>query len=221
MNNLQNTILAQYANSPVLMAMLNNMNASIDPSANLNNFYNMVWNINTAHGYGLDLWGRIVGVKRNVNIPLTSTLYVGFREGSVWEPFGQAPFWLGQNSTFYNLADATFRTLILMKALANISRCSAKVVNQILTTLFGSGGKCYALDRGSMAMLLLFEFPLSLGNLSILTQSGAIPRPAGVQAYLINGFAPASGFGFNGSGLQPFGQGIFFSGGYYPIPLSH
>jgi len=221
MIDLEQTIIAQYANSPILMALINNMNAYIDPSTNLTNFYNMVWNVSTAQGYGLDVLGRIVGVQRTINMPLQSAAYLGFKEGASWQPFGQAPFWTGGNGTVFKLNDTTFRTLILMKALANISRCSAQVINKILTTLFGSGGKCYALDRGNMAMLLLFEFNLDIGSLCIITQSGAIPRPAGVQAYLINGFSPPSGFGFQGSGLQPFGQGIFFSGGYYTVPLPH
>ena len=221
MINLEETIIAQYANSPIILALLNNMNSYIDPSTNLTNLYNMIWDVGTAQGYGLDVWGRIVGVNRAINMPLTTTNFIGFREGSVWQPFGQAPFWSGVSGSVYLLSDSVFRTLILMKALANISRCSAQNINKILTTLFGSGGKCYALDRGNMAMLLLFEFSLDLGSLLVMTQSGAIPRPAGVQAYLISGFSPPSGFGFNGSGLQPFGQGTFFPGGYFPIPLTH
>ncbi len=41
----------------------------IDPTADLNAFYDLVWNVATAQGWGLDVWGRIVGVTRNLNIP--------------------------------------------------------------------------------------------------------------------------------------------------------
>jgi hypothetical protein len=222
MINLEETIQAQWANSPIMLQLINNMNGYIDPTANLNNFYNQVQNVLTAQGYGLDVWGRIVGVQRTIVIPATaSRLY--FKESGAGTPFGpggSAPFWDGTVSgSNFRLSDSAFLTLILTKALANISLCSAPAINQMLRNLFGAQGRCYALDLGGMRMQIIFEFPLSLMDFYILTQSKALARPAGVQAWILPGWAPNQFFGFReaGSTSQPMGFGPFFSGNYQPV----
>jgi hypothetical protein len=45
---------------------------------------------------------------------------------------------------------------------------------------------------------------------AILSQSGAVPRPAGVDVSVVM-LDPTNTFGFDGSGLQPFDQGVFYS----------
>ncbi|MCS6515083.1 DUF2612 domain-containing protein [Burkholderia thailandensis] len=63
MDNVLQTVLAQYANSPTLIQLVQNMNGYIDPSADIDAFYDNVWNIQTAVGRGLDIWGKIVGLE--------------------------------------------------------------------------------------------------------------------------------------------------------------
>ena len=70
-----------------------------------------------------------------------------------------------------------------------------------------------------MTMYIVFEFLLSPLQQSILLQAGIIPRPAGVQAYLLNGVDVAGNFGFAGTGLQTFGHGSLFAGNLYPISV--
>ena len=221
MINLEETVLAQYANSPILMQLINNMNAYVDPTANLNNFYNQVWNVLTAVGYGLDRLGRVVGVNRTINIPFSATDFA-FRESGAATPLGpggSAPFWDGSFSgQNFRLTDTSFWTLILVKALSNISVCSAQSINQQLTNLFGSQGRCYSFDLGNMQMQITFEFPLSLVDFYILTQSKALSRPAGVLAFLLTGYVPGQTFGFREAGfaqpLGPGGKASLFSGNY-------
>jgi hypothetical protein len=180
---LESTIISQFANSPILMALIPDWNGAIDPAVNFDAFYQSIWNINTATGYGLDLWGRILRVTRNLSI----------------------------NGSLTTLSDADFRTLLMVKALANITDCSAHSLNQLLTKMFALQGRCYAVDLGGMQMLLTFEFLLTPTDLAIITQSGVFPHPAGVGSS-VNSFNRASTFGFNGSGLRPFNQGVFFGG---------
>ena len=112
-----------------------------------------------------------------------------------------------------NLDDNDFRTLIFVKAMSNISNCSAPVINTLMQKLFAGG---YCLDLGGMAMEYFFPFALSPTQFSILLNSGALNRPAGVQAY-VSALDPAHTFGFAGSGYQPFGQGTFESVVTYPV----
>lgn len=204
-------LISQYANSPTILRLIQDMWEYINPQPDFDDFLAYVWDVETAGGFGLDILGRIVNVSRQLQIP-ASIVNLGFREGTNFQPFGQAPFYAGPPaSNVYLLSDDAYRTLILMKALLNISDCSAPSINQLLKNLFKSRGRCYVADTGGMQMRLVFEFPLYPYELAILTQSNAVPRPAAVQASVMQlvqldtfGFAEAKDF-------QPFGQGSFYN----------
>lgn len=174
------TVISQYANSPVIQALVGSMASWLDPQAKIDLFYELVWDVNTAIGYGLDVWGRIVGVERVLHIPLGG--YLGFSEDSAAKPFGTGIFYgLGNLTSNFALSDAAYRKLILAKALSNITDGSIPAINQILINLFGSGGNSYVRDNGDMTMTYVFDGALSPVDLAIVTQSGVLPKPAGVS----------------------------------------
>jgi hypothetical protein len=218
MQNWQATILSQYSNSPILNQIIGDFNAAADPSININAFYKDVWNIQTAQGYGLDVWGRIVGVSRIIQVA-NAIPYFGFDEaGSSAQPYGQAPFWTGPPATTnYPLSDDAFRQLILIKALSNISNCSIQTYNQMLMQLFPNRGNCYVGTTGQMSLRLTFEFLLEPYEITILKYSGAFAMPTGVNVQIMDldipyvfGFAEA-GYGTHGY-TAPFNCGTFFKG---------
>ena len=181
MNNVEQTIGSQYAQSPIISALLAVWNSCIDPSADIEKFYNTIWNVQTATGYGLDVWGRIVGVSRVIKIDTTN--YFGFKQAAPSaQPFNQAPFYSGKTTTTnYALSDTAFRTLIMAKAAVNITDCSITSINAILMMLFAGRGDCYVSDLGGMAMEYVFNFSLAPVDISVILSSGVLPRPAGVQ----------------------------------------
>lgn len=61
-----------------MVALIESMNEWIDPAADFQSFYDYVWNVDTAQGFGLDDWGKIVGVSRYLQVPETD--YFGFAE---------------------------------------------------------------------------------------------------------------------------------------------
>lgn len=146
----QETIISQYANSPILLQLIENLYDYIDQSNNLQAFYDMMWNVDTAQGYGLDVWGRIVGVSRTLQVPVGS--YFGFEEaGAEAQPFNQGQFFSGQPVTNnYNLTDNAYRILIMTKALANICDGSIPAINQLLLNLFPGRGNCYVTEGVGM-----------------------------------------------------------------------
>ena len=203
------TVISQYANSPVLRALIDGFHAAADPSPNIDAFYDNVWNIDTATGYGLDVWGRIVGVSRVLTLPPSGDF--GFTEdgGAV---FGGGAFYSSALSTNnFELSDDAFRTLILVKAAANIGSATAQNTNALLRALFPGRGRCYAVDLGGMACAYNFEFRLQPFELAVLRQSGALPRPSGVQVFITQ-IDPTSAFGFAEGGFAPFGSGDFSGG---------
>lgn len=171
MNNWQETLLSQYANSPAINSLLSSFDAAVDPSTDIDNFLMFIWNINTAVGNGLDIWGRIVGVNRVIPVP---------------------------GSTTITLLDGDFRTLILAKAAANIGNVTVQTLNKLLRLIFAAqGGIAYVQDNLNMSMVYVFGFPPTNAQQAIVENSGVLPRPAGV---LVNyAFPTSSGpiFGFD------------------------
>lgn len=208
MDNVSRTVISQYANSPTLRQLIDSMNEYIDPNTNFEEFFNYVWNVNTAVGFGLDVWGRIVNVGRDLTVPNAEQKLFGFEEGND-EPFDQGTFYNGGPTTVtYTLDDTAYRQLILVKALSNISECSAPSINQQLQNLFPGRGRCYVNDFRDMTMRFTFEFSLESYELAILLQSNAITRPAAVE--IIISFIPGEKFGFKEGDGEPFNQGVFF-----------
>ncbi len=68
MENVEVTILAQYAASPKLSSLIRNFNAAVSSAEFINTFYDLIGNIDTANTYGLDVWGKIVNVSRRLTV---------------------------------------------------------------------------------------------------------------------------------------------------------
>ncbi|MPV99252.1 DUF2612 domain-containing protein [Bombella apis] len=180
MIDIRETILAQYANSRALTGILERFNAAVDPQRSIEPFLHDVWNPATAKGWGLDVWGRIVGVGRVLRIDTTG--YWGFAQGyPTSRTFGEGIWYSGRGATAnYRLTDENYRQLILAKAAANISAGSIADINRILMILFGNRGNCYLADTNDHTMMLVFSFRPTAIDVSIIA-SGVLPRPSGVQ----------------------------------------
>jgi hypothetical protein len=161
------------------------MNENLDPSADIDNFYNVVWNVANANLFGLAIWSRIVGIPQSL---------------------------IAQLGTYLDDAD-TFRSLILLKALSNISIDSAPSINQLLQNWLGGGVRAYMQDLGNMTISYVFEFPLTAIQLQIIKGSTIFLRGAGVLANIVQATFPV--FGFKNMGTTwaaPFGQAPFIPG---------
>lgn len=182
---LQRAVISQYANSPILLELIENFASYFDAAARIETFYDMLWNVDTAQGYGLDVWGRIVGVGRVLQIP--DGKFFGFEEATDTsaDPFGQSPYFSGGLLTSnFSLADDAYRLLILAKAAANIWDGSVPGLNNILRLLF-PGQVCYVVDNQDMTIEYTFEFPLTPVQLAVVANSGILPRPCGVSATVV------------------------------------
>jgi hypothetical protein len=214
MIDVEKTIISQYAHSRTICGLVRNMNTYLDPRADFNNFFDYVWNIETAQGFGLDILGRIVVIPRELEITVESK-YFGFKEAGA-KGFNQAPFYNGQTTTqTYSLPDNEYRKVILVKALSNISSSNSAAINQLLQNMFAGRGRCYINDLGNMRIRYVFEFALTPAEVSIMTKSGAFPRPAGVIASITQASGPIFGFSNNHkpTSYKGFGQGTFLNQG--------
>ncbi len=185
MDNVLQTVISQYSNSPTMLALIESFNAAVDIGADIDNFYAWIWNIATAQGFGLDIWGRIVGALRTINTAPPTVL-----------------------------TDTQFLQLILLKALANISIATSQSINTLLLQWMTGRGVCFVADLGQMEILYQFEFQLEPFEIVIITQSRIFLRPAGVGGWLVTSTYPVFGFKEMGTAwAAPFGQQPFLQAG--------
>jgi hypothetical protein len=204
---IEKTIMSQYANSPRLMSIIAALWGALDPEKFTDDFYRLVMDIPNANSYGLNIWGRIVGIGRTVTFVNPDGEYFGFEDG--FYPFNERPFSApGSGTDTWELTNDAYRELILLKALANIVYASAPNINALMRAMFDK--PCYCLITGHMQMRYVFEFDLSPYQRHLVYNTDILPRPCGVDISIIISADPTGIFGFDGSGFQPFGQGVFY-----------
>ena len=202
----------QYQNSPIICYLVEYKYQYFDSEKTFNAFYDMAVNIDTAQGFGLDIWGRIVGVGRYLQIK-AQVEYFGFDDGvNDYTPFDGGSFYDYEPTTqTYRLDDDAYRVLILVKAMANIIDTTSPLLNRLLQSLFKDRGRCYVLDLGGMAMRFVFEFYLEPFEKAFINTPGLLPHSAGVRVETLEVPVP-NVFGFDEAGISsaPFDQGVFF-----------
>lgn len=100
--------MKQYVASPIIQARIANRASYLAPDAWQQQLYDVVLNLDTAQGFGLDIWGRIVGLQngRNLTVPVTGTKYLGFRQqNTIDEPvyYGPEPVFYGGEAVVYSV----------------------------------------------------------------------------------------------------------------------
>ena len=208
MQNIKDTIMSQYANSPVLLALIGGLNDIIDPQYFINDFYEYVFRLSTAKGFGLDIWSDKVGVSRYAPIQDPNAKTFGFSPD--FQPWNTYPWSNGGSFSSYKLPDDDLRKLIIIKAASNILYATALNINKFLLMIF-EGRKAYYNITGHMTAEYIFEFNLTPFDRMVVYSLRMLPQPCGVGiSYLeIN---TNQTFSFNGSGLSNFNNGVFYSG---------
>ena len=222
---LGNTVQKQYSNSVTLLQLLSDFDQWCDLTLFTEAFLANVWDISTAVGFGLDIWGRILGQSRNLQITQTPSDNFGFNinshPGTQWMPWSQAPFYGGQSAgtVTFPLQDAYYRQLLLVKAAANIATCDCPSINALMRAMFGTRGPCFVGYDLTHPMDIGYHFnffPTPVEK-SII-ESGLFPQPAGTSVTYIYETLSFEPFGFAGmnGGADPnvvvgWSQSPFFS----------
>ena len=208
MQNIEDTIMAQYANSPNILALIKGMNDAIDPQYFIDDFYNYVYRLSSAKGFGLDIWADKVGVSRNAPMADPNAKTLGFADG--FEPFNSAPWSDGGAFSSFQLSDDQLRKLIIVKAALNILYATAININKFLLMIF-DGRRSYYNITGHMTAEYVFEFSLTNFERLIVYTLKMLPQPCGV-GISYKEIDVDQTFGFNGSDLSNFNNGVFYSG---------
>lgn len=208
----KDTILTQYSASQKLISIIDTFNQAINLDDFTDEFIEKVWDVSTCETFGLDMWGKIVGISRYISAPVESTS-IGFSEADDGNPdyptpFNESPFYGGtQETTNVRLADDAYRTLILCKAFTNISIATIPDINRFLRILFYQRGRAYCVNYRDMTIGLTFEFELAPYEESILKNYEVVPVPSGVLVNINQIVSPYFGFATD---AYPFNDGTFY-----------
>lgn len=190
-------IQSQYSASTRIISILESCREHILPDADIVSFFDNIFNIETASGVGLDIWGNIIGVSRFVP---------NYQDDTV----------------IYTLTDEQYRNVLFYKAGANIMDSTLYSLNYLLKKLYpdyqcfvrnqsnyvNDDGRYY--DSNPMEIEYVFiDTDLSDLEKSIFSLVGAFGKGAGVH-FNLSEYDYDEIFGFYGSGLQPFDQGVFY-----------
>lgn len=209
----EETVQSQYAASPTIRALVDGVNALVDPRADIQLFFDKIFNVRTAEGIGLDIWARIVGVDRTIYVDDLSGNFGFFLTGEQeWEPWDQGTFYSPETSQrgSYKIPDEAFRQFIFWKALANISTADCYTLNRLLTQLFDR--PVIVTETGVMQIRITTTSPLEDWQRAVLAQYGLFGKPAAVGYEFWTIETPVMGFVIDGDNYQPLGQAPFYSG---------
>ncbi len=200
----EETILSQYSASPHILQLTRDFALRIDPAPDIDVFFEKIFDIETAQGWGLDNWGRILGIPRGVQVATTD--WFGYF-GSGLQPWNIAPFFnTAQATDNFLLTDEAYRQLLMYKAGANIGSSDAATINRLLSQIFPTYD--HVVDNGDMSIRAVFSDYLQPVEIGILNTYGALNKASGVQWVYLS-VNPDEVFGFDNSGFQPFDCGVF------------
>lgn len=176
------TIQSQYSSSPKMIRLVGSMHAQLEPVTDIALFFDKIFDISTAEGWGLDNWGRILGQGRIVELP--GVFQFGF-DLSGLQPFDQASFTPGDVTRFFTMTDPAYRTYLLLKAWINISDCTIPSLNKFLSIAFKNRGMAYVAETGAMKIEYRFGFLLTPFERLIMASPGIRPTPGCVSSTIV------------------------------------
>ena len=201
------TVQSQYSASPRILALAGLYWQMLNPGSEIQTMLDDMLNPSTARGYGLDVWGRIVGIKR-ATVPVSGE-YLAFDPDPMSNPDGDswnnAPF---NPLTPQGLAtDSVFRVYVMVKAMMNIGNGSLADINKYFSLMFPNSG-IQVIHAGTMIIRVL-DYDAVLTDAAIMALRSIDWVPAGVGWQVWQGEPDC--FGFLGSELQPFDQAPFIA----------
>ncbi len=112
----------------------------------------------------------------------------------------------------FSLSDAQFRTLIKIRAFGTRWNGSALSMNEFLKEIYHDRGVVYMIDRQDMSVqTYVFLFTLEPWERYLFIEKDVLPRSAAIATDVYE-ISYEDTFGFHDTDLQPFNQGVFWTG---------
>lgn len=176
-------IQSQYAHATRIKQSASMLREQIDATETIAELQSMVADMQTAQGVFLDWWGERVGVDRLLKV----------------------------NGEYYRFDDDYFRFLLFYRARCNLADATAYTMNQMLSQLTDT--RVFVVDYQTMEIQSIVVIgAISDLQATILQTYGLLNRPSGVLTNFLIIYPDEQIFGFEGSDLLPFDQGVFNPG---------
>jgi hypothetical protein len=185
--NLLRVILWQYDKAENLKAWLQFKQDFADSNHTdfFENWFNDVFNLETANAFGLAVWAIILEVPLLVNLPPVSVTKIGWGFGEFRENFNNGNFnTLVQNGAQLLTLDQR-RIALKMRYQQLTTRGTVPEINRILIDAFGDLGTVYVRDNNDMTTDYIFEFPIPPWVTFIFEELDVFPTPSAVEANLV------------------------------------
>lgn len=205
---IEATVQSQYAASPHLRALIDSFWRAVNPKEGIDLIYTKMVDVDTAEGFGLDVWGRIVAINRENLAVNEKNRYLGFtpvegQQNTRLDTMDNAPFYEPVEG-HVRLDDAAYRTYIKCKAMLNIGDSTLASINLLVKQLLPGADIC-CIHPDTMMLRLIVRARLSEADKRSILAMPWLPAGVGLEFYRLH--API--FGFRGSGLHPFNRGTF------------
>ena len=186
------SLLWRHNNAINLQALITNKQAAMATLNNdfWNDWYNDVFNIDTANVFGLSVWAIILNLPITVVDDVLDDGVFGFSEDD--ENFDNGSFSSISSPLFLNEDDA--RIVLKLRAIQLVIRPTVTQINAALKEIFSPLGEVYVLDGLDMTMRYVFLFTIPSGIFSAIETFDLLPRPSTVELTIVQN--PNSSFGF-------------------------
>lgn len=164
--------LSQYANSPKFETLRKELVDIFNQVSTIQSFYDYVFNLKTATGYGLDVWGGILDQDRYFTYYNSGTNQyevVYLKGGQTVDGI------IYSDEEIENM----YRLILFLKAMSYISNASIAKLNEMLQFYFEGRGLAYVYEYGTMKIRYVFRFYLSNLEKAIF-ESDLMPNPTGI-----------------------------------------
>lgn len=142
-------------------------------------WYNNVFNLQTANQFGLQVWSIILNIPIIVVVAPPETPKVGIFFGDDHENFTNSNFAPARPGSV-ELTVAQARQLLRMRYFQITTRGAAPEINEFFARLFADDGPVYVRDNLDMTATYVFGFAPSAQLLYVINKYDILPRPAGV-----------------------------------------
>lgn len=189
-------MISQYANSPKYVKLVEGIREQFNNYKTIQDWYNVVYNIRTATGYGLDWWGKILDQSRLIS-------FIDDNNQKV-EIFLQGEITVDGITFSADEIENLYRTLLIFRAMSNIGNATIPSLEMLLNSAFEGRGQVYIDEVTTMQIDVTFNFYVNKLEKYVFS-TDIFPKPTGVG---VNFYYVPSGsfFGFfvDGASPQPF-----------------
>lgn len=170
---LTTKLISQYANSEKILKLANGIRSIFSNAKLIKDWFNIVYNIKTAKGFGLDIWGKILNQGRNFT-------YINETSGDRTDYYLKGELTVDGTTFTADEIEELYRKVLFMKAMSLITNATERSINELLQFYF-DGRRVYVIQYGTMKIRYVFEIPVNKLEKSLF-KSDLLPKPAGVGA---------------------------------------